>query len=837
MSPNLGFSVMDTIGTKAKALIEMQQLGLHAPPFFILDHSHFEEFLKRGGAPLTQEQKSVIINKLEALHEKRWTVLPSCSLESHSNPPVASLFQSFTHLSSADEVIAAIELCWRAACSESLQKYCERFNINPTSIKMAVIVQDYIEADVSGTLFTIPPETGNDREMLVEALRGPLPLNSPMNETTPSRYRISWFGPCTILSGEENDNVYLKQEELSLLRYAGHTLQAHFGRPQRIDFHFKGEELFLIQTQTIHNLQFNHAHGEWTTALFREGGIASSVVAPLSWSMYAQAFSKVLPEYLRKIKLIKEQDHLENSWLQVFYARPYWNLRALQDILKRDSFFNESLFHQDLAIHPPEISQTIDKPTSRSQFYRKYSPKRLFRSIKTSLAVNIEFKAQLNRSETFVKDFFKLEKKYLNTKWEELSRPDLAIELGRLFEDHYLVEAEYLRTVFNILGGKHEFMRFFEIYKEAYCQLEYIALIADLGFSRATQAAKELHQLAGFLKSDENIAALEDLLTKYPVITKQEIHLLPSDLARALNSFTKKYYYHSERDLDLRAPRWIENARFVCFTLKNLMTSINPDEVPKETSRTTEIFHKAVAHINEAHRRSWLSYLPFTQNIGLKKLDDLRRYIWLREELRDCSLRMYYFIRQAVLALAKRQKIAVDTTSWSRGLIFYSSPMDLIQLATGELINEDFLARAQQNRDYAHGFENFTHPPELGGRYRNQSTANELNALAPTIQGIGASSGQIRGRARVVTDLSQANDFKPGEILVARYTDPGWTPLFSLASGVVCESGGILSHTALVSREYGIPSVLNVAGATTFIKDGQEIALDGSGGEVYLDCE
>ncbi|KYF56518.1 hypothetical protein BE08_13620 [Sorangium cellulosum] len=92
----------------------------------------------------------------------------------------------------------------------------------------------------------------------------------------------------------------------------------------------------------------------------------------------------------------------------------------------------------------------------------------------------------------------------------------------------------------------------------------------------------------------------------------------------------------------------------------------------------------------------------------------------------------------------------------------------------------------------------------------------------------------VRGRARVVRDEREFDRLKAGEILVCRYTNPAWTPLFTLAAGVVTDTGGAVSHAAIVAREVGIPAVLGAAGATQRIRDGQEILVDGAEGRVVL---
>ena len=100
------------------------------------------------------------------------------------------------------------------------------------------------------------------------------------------------------------------------------------------------------------------------------------------------------------------------------------------------------------------------------------------------------------------------------------------------------------------------------------------------------------------------------------------------------------------------------------------------------------------------------------------------------------------------------------------------------------------------------------------------------------LQGVAAATGRASGIARLIAHPSEGNRLQPGEILVAPSTDPAWTPLFLKAGAVVMETGGFLSHGSIVAREYGIPSVVNVAGAMRIIQDGQEIIVDGNAGTV-----
>jgi pyruvate,water dikinase len=120
-------------------------------------------------------------------------------------------------------------------------------------------------------------------------------------------------------------------------------------------------------------------------------------------------------------------------------------------------------------------------------------------------------------------------------------------------------------------------------------------------------------------------------------------------------------------------------------------------------------------------------------------------------------------------------------------------------------------------------------PPDRfwGTRNLRSDRPNEL-------KGNAASAGVARGPARVLATLDEARRFQPGDVLVTRTTMPPWTPLFAVASAVITETGGILSHAAVTAREYGLPAVLCVENATRLIKDGQPLEVDGSNGTVRI---
>jgi rifampicin phosphotransferase len=155
----------------------------------------------------------------------------------------------------------------------------------------------------------------------------------------------------------------------------------------------------------------------------------------------------------------------------------------------------------------------------------------------------------------------------------------------------------------------------------------------------------------------------------------------------------------------------------------------------------------------------------------------------------------------------------------------------IVEASTPLVVSQN-LSELTANRRLAYEYWFTVIPPDVIGPDGNPIIEKEENVHV--LEGIAVSGGQARGKARIVLDPREAATLRAGEILVTQATDPGWTPVFPLVSGLVLEIGGQISHGAIVAREYGIPAVVNVRGATRLIRDGQTIEVDGTNGRIYL---
>ena len=273
---------------------------------------------------------------------------------------------------------------------------------------------------------------------------------------------------------------------------------------------------------------------------------------------------------------------------------------------------------------------------------------------------------------------------------------------------------------------------------------------------------------------------------------------------KEFDEFIEKYKHHSQRELDISYPNW--------------------DETPDVVRGTTADFAKLDESQNpkilgEKQRRKYLDTLAKVPRKLRKDVERLRRFLRLREEFRDISTKSYYLIRRLTLALGK---------AWEREGILKSAE-DIFFLSVSDIENKA-VDNAFKNRKYYLSFVNFKNPGELGNRYILQKTQNSGTQI---LRGIPCGGETVTAPARVIKDIHDAGRLRQGDILVTQCTDPAWTAVFSKLSGVITETGGMLSHAAVVSREYGLACILTVRDAASIIKDGDVITMDCKTGEIF----
>ena len=280
-----------------------------------------------------------------------------------------------------------------------------------------------------------------------------------------------------------------------------------------------------------------------------------------------------------------------------------------------------------------------------------------------------------------------------------------------------------------------------------------------------------------------------------------------------LDAFLDRYGHRTHgSSWELFSARWHEQPDEVVALARTLAELPDPGVAAQQHERLAD---RALAELRR--RTSGLDRLALVEATLLA-----RRYLELREEQRFVFDRLLCALKARALDLGGH---LLDTPSDIQWLEWG----EVRELAAGRLEHPDELV-ARRRAQWAEHAQAPEPPTFLLG-----DEGVEVTDSGRSLSGLGISAGRATGTVRVVRSLDQASRLRAGEILVARATDPGWTPLFLLASGVVLELGSMLSHGAVVAREYGLPAVVNVPGALEVLRDGQRVTVDGTRGLVWID--
>jgi pyruvate,water dikinase len=356
-----------------------------------------------------------------------------------------------------------------------------------------------------------------------------------------------------------------------------------------------------------------------------------------------------------------------------------------------------------------------------------------------------------------------------------------------------------------------------------------MAITGGLPNNVTTEMNLELWALAERLRQ----AGLGKLLEESTATELAALYLagrLPELVQRELGAFLRVYGYRGVAEIDVGIARWGEDPTHVFGMLANFMRLREPQMAPTvQFRRAEEAATEAMQNAIAKARRSGLTGLPSAVLLRL-----LFRRVRILGGLRE-SPKAYAI---AALGICRRLLLSAGRELAQSGRIRTADDVFFLTLAEARRA----LSGADQQQlvlvrraDYERELHRRRQP-----RLLLSDGTGFYGDVPPTAQGDGrtlagspASAGVYTGPARVVVDPTGAR-LEPGEVLVAPSTDPGWTPLFMTAGGLVMEMGGMMSHGSIVAREYGIPAVVGVPGATAAIQTGQLVTVDGGKGVVLL---
>ncbi len=762
----------NTIGNKALNLRSLSKIGVRIPNTKVLTWQAYQRYIQ-DDEKLVGELQVELNNHLVA--NTFYAVRSSANVEDSLERSFAGQFKSVLDVQGIDRVFQAIWGIWGTAQSERVTSYLEKHGINAKDLLMGVIIQEMIHPVFAGVSLSRNPVTGAD-EVVVEAVEGSGEA-LVQSGVTPMRWINKWDNWIMQPENSPIPNSLLDQI-VAETRLISQKLKSHVD----LEWVYNGQQLYWLQVREIttlnrHNIYSNHISKEMVPGMIKH--LIDSVNIPLVCSMWV----RLLTEMLGKTN-VKAEDLAKS-----FYYRVYFNMGTLGQIFEEVGFPADSV-ETLMGIFPDDFKKPGMKPTPKT-FLRL--PRMSVFFLNKWLFARKMHKALPKIEQSFGTFDFQ------NAK--NLSEKDLLKEIERLYEA--VREAAYFNIVTPLLLAMYNRVLKGHLAKQVvdFSQFDLMAGVTDLSDYDPTVHLHFLH---------EKFSRLEPSIRKEIRNSSYAEFIEIPDVAefqKEVADFIDQFGHLSDNGNDFSTIPWRETPDMVLDLIVNFTPSA------EETSAKISLEDLGLKGLTRYR------FMLFYQRT--------REFHLLRERIGAAYSFGYGLFRYYYLALGSIfvQRDWIDQPPD----IFYLRAAEIQQLVDGT--QSDFNVRQFVDRHKAdmERFSNITLPTVIYG----DEPPPVSDASSEKLIGVPTSIGHYTGKVCVVRGIRDFNKVQQGDVLVIPYSEVGWTPLFARASAVVAESGGMLSHSSIIAREYNIPAVVSVAGATR-LPDEALVTVNGHTGEVII---
>lgn len=774
----------ETVGSKFSALARARQGGLPVPRAIVVNTAAHRHYVRSheppAGLPAELERAAVVLDLAAGV-----AVRSSGTQEDLSNRSFAGQYETFLDIKTEDELLTRIEDCWKSSGGARAKAYSGAPADGEIVTEMAVIVQQMVHAAASGVAFTANPLRPTADEIVIEGVAG---LGDEMvsGHVTPQRVVVR-RGEVTVESTPEgaprpglDSRQWLQIAELAA------AAEREFGTPQDIEWAIDQRgDLWLLQARPITALATDSDSDVPTGAWTR--GVAVDLWADrLSPFMADQMTRKAHRWDFSAISKLAGVPVVQPA-LAVVDGFLYVNCASLGKVL---TVLPKSLRVPDLLdLFPPGFdSARVPAPSlSRMAVF-------LLRSFLVGLrfpASNPLFCNRLSR-----RGVKRLEDRLRRVAELPADSPTQALAKVREASESLTLLQErnqwpYLYATVLTLA-----LRFLAVDRLKLSHGRFLGLISGRLSNVTGATEREFREIAGRMERDDELVSL------FRQREELTLEMLPLEARSDVEIFLDEFGARA-RHRGLDHERWIENPSEVLGMIRTLVLN--------ESGRESAVTRDGGLSAEE---------MP-PERLSLRLLRrPVRAYLDLREDLRFFLDRTLLVLRRSLLALGKQIGLGSD--------VFFLTEAELEEIVHGGEDASTAATVAAERR--ARAAVEAEAPPF----YVDGLAVEAIPNTGDTLHGIGTSLGRVTGRARVVENPAEAG-LDRGDVLVARNTDPGWTPILSVVGAIVVEEGGLLNHCSIVARELGIPAVVGVRRATQVIPDGSEVTVDGSLGIVHMD--
>ncbi|GGR23632.1 putative phosphoenolpyruvate synthase [Streptomyces cinereoruber] len=752
-----------------------------------------------------------------------YAVRSSATAEDLPTASFAGQQDSYLNVVGPAEVLRHVGRCWASLFTERAVAYRRHHGIDHRAVRMAVVVQRMALPDAAGVLFTADPVTGDRRtatvdaglglgEALVSGLVDPdvftVRDDRVVAETIAVKPRALRPLPGGGTREEEVDarrreRPALTHEQVVRLVRLGRRIEAHFGRPQDIEWCLVDDDFRIVQSRPITTLFPVPEADDTDPHVYVSVGhqqMMTDAMKPLGYSMWQ--LTAMVPMHEAGGRLFVDVTRR--------LASPASRAALLDAVGKGDPLIRDALEtvldRGDLVPSLPDEAPAGPAPVPGAA----PAPIDADPAIVTAL---------VERSRASVAA--------LERDVRTRSGPELFDFLLEAFEEHRRVLADPL-SFRALMAGM-----------EATWWLN-DKLLAWLGEKNAADALTL--SAPGNVTSEMGLALLDvaDAIRPHPEVVafleRVEDDDFPDGLAKlpggagardAVEAYLDRYGMRCVGEIDITRPRWRERPAALVPAILDNVRNFGPGAAERR-------FRKGLEEAREKERDvlTRLRALPDGERKAAetkRMIDRVRTFAGYREYPKYGIVSRYAVYKRALMEEAGRL-VRAGVLAEAEDVFFLTFQEFHEAVRTGRVEEGLVRRREEEFRAYC-----ALTPPRvltsdgeaLDGAYRRDDVPD--GALA----GLPVSAGTVEGRARVVLDMEDA-DLEAGDILVTAFTDPSWSPVFVGIAGLVTEVGGLMTHGAVIAREYGLPAVVGVAGATRLIEDGRRIRVHGTDGYVEL---
>ncbi len=753
--------------------------------------------------------------------EAAYAVRSSATAEDSPTASFAGQQDTYLNVVGAVAIVQHVSRCWASLFTERAVIYRMRKGVDHRKVGMAVVVQQMVVPRAAGILFTADPVTGNRKIASIEASFGLGEalvsglVNADVYKVRDGRVVEKAVGTKRLailaspaggtrqhaIEPEQQNEPALTEPQVVRLVQVGRRIEAHFGRPQDIEWCLVDDDFQIVQSRPITTLFPIPAADDRDNHVYVSVGhqqMMTDPIKPLGLSVWQLTTPRPMGEAGGRLFVdvtpMLASPATRDSLLGTLGKSDPLIRDALETVLDRGNFIPS----------PPDEEPAWAPPGGGSA------------AIHTDPAIVTELMARRQASLADLKH-------------------DIRTKSGLALLDFIVAHIREMQRInadpqsMQVIMAGMEASWWLNDKLQAWLGEKNVAdtLTQSVPHNVTSEMGLALLDVADAIRAHPEVVAFlqqvkdDEFLDELPRLAGG------TEARDAIRAWLDKYGMRGVGEIDITRPRWSERPTMLVPILLGHIQNFGPGAAAHRFEQGLQ-----EARTKEDEILTRLRALPDGEAKAQetrRMIDRVRTFAGYREYPKYNMVSRYFVYKQALLEEADR--LVQAGVLRDRADVFYLRLQELQEVVRTNQVDQQLIA---ERKDAFKSYEALSPPRVLtsdgeaiAGSYRRDG------APAGALVGLPVSTGTIEGRARVILGLAEA-DLEPGDILVTAFTDPSWTPLFVAIAGLVTEVGGLMTHGAVIAREYGLPAVVGVEHATRLIRDGQRIRVNGTEGYVEI---